>query len=150
MKRILVADDKASSRELIRTLLEHDGYEISEAEDGREAVDIARATLPDLILLDIQMPRLDGYAAVREMRLDERLHSVPIVALTASAMHSDRDRVFEAGFSAYITKPVSLRVLRDELTRLLYSPLARIGPHSPEACVDSQLCCARAAKRRPS
>ena len=119
MKRILVADDKASSRELIRTLLEHEGYEISEAEDGQEAVEIACSTLPDLILLDIQMPRLDGYAAVREMRRYEPLKSLPIVALTASAMHSDRDRVFEAGFSAYITKPVSLRVLREELSRLL-------------------------------
>jgi two-component system cell cycle response regulator DivK len=119
MKKILVADDKASSRELIRTLLEHEGYEISEAADGQEAVEVARATLPDLILLDIQMPRLDGYAAVREMRQDDRLKTLPIVALTASAMHSDRDRVFEAGFSAYITKPVSLRVLREELARLL-------------------------------
>jgi two-component system, cell cycle response regulator DivK len=119
VKRILIADDKPSSRELIRTLLEHEGYEISEAADGQEAVEMARASPPDLILLDIQMPRLDGYAAVREMRRDERMKNLPIVALTASARHSDRDRVFEAGFSAYITKPVSLRLLRDELTRLL-------------------------------
>jgi two-component system cell cycle response regulator DivK len=119
MKRILVADDRATSRELIRTLLEHEGYEISEAADGQEAVEMALANVPDLVLLDIQMPRLDGYGAVREMRRDERLKSLPIVALTASAMHSDRDLVFEAGFSGYITKPVSLRVLREEVARFL-------------------------------
>ena len=119
MKKILIADDKASSRELLRTLLEHAGYEIWEATDGLEAVEVARSILPDLILLDINMPRLDGYGAVSEMRRDERLKNVPIVALTASAMHTDRDRVLKAGFTAYITKPVKLGVLREELARLL-------------------------------
>ncbi len=119
MKKILIADDKASSRELIRTLLEYAGYEVYEAADGQEAVEIARATSLDLILLDIHMPLLDGYGAVREMRRDERLKNLPIVALTASAMHTDRDRVLKAGFTAYITKPVNLGVLREELKRLL-------------------------------
>ncbi len=119
MKKILVADDKASSRELMRTMLEHAGYEICEAVDGEEAVEVARATSPDLILLDIHMPKLDGYGAVREMRNDAKLKDLPIIALTASAMHTDRDRVLKAGFTAYITKPVSLAVLRAELERLL-------------------------------
>jgi CheY-like chemotaxis protein len=119
VKKILVADDKASSRELMRSLLEHSGYEMVEAANGQEAIEIARATLPDLILLDIQMPVLDGYGAVREMRLIEELADIPIVALTASAMHTDRDRVLKAGFTAYITKPVALRVLRRELELLL-------------------------------
>ena len=122
MKKILIADDKASSRELMRTLLEHSGYEMLEAADGQEALDVARASSPDLILLDIHMPVLDGYAAVRQMRLDEKLQKLPIVALTASAMHTDRDRVLQAGFTAYITKPVSLTVLRQELARLLSEP----------------------------
>ncbi len=119
MKKILIADDKGSSRELMRTLLEHEGYEIVEAGDGQEALEVARATAPDLVLLDIHMPVLDGYGAVRAMRSDEKLKGLPIVALTASAMHSDRDRVLQAGFTAYITKPVSLRVLRQELAQLL-------------------------------
>lgn len=119
MKKILVADDKESSRELMRTLLEHVGYEIFEAVDGLDALDVARATLPDLILLDIQMPRLDGYGAVREMRRDEKLKDLPIVALTASAMHTDREKILNAGFTAYITKPVSLATLRKELASLL-------------------------------
>jgi CheY-like chemotaxis protein len=80
---------------------------------------MARDTLPDLILLDIHMPRLDGYDTVREMRQHERLNDMPIVALTASAMHTDRERVLNAGFTEYITKPVRLKVLRVELARLL-------------------------------
>jgi two-component system cell cycle response regulator DivK len=119
VKKILVADDKASSRELIRTLLEHSGYEILEACDGQEALDVARASAPDLILLDIHMPVLDGYGTVRAMRLDEKLRNLPIVALTASAMHSDRNRVLDAGFTAYITKPIGLKALREELEKLL-------------------------------
>lgn len=117
--RILVADDKASSRELIRTVLEHAGYEVIEAADGMEALELARLCNPSLILLDLQMPRLDGFAAVQEMRRDLRLKDLPIAALTASAMQSDRDRVLKAGFTAYITKPVALSILREEIARLL-------------------------------
>lgn len=119
MKKILIADDNASSRELIRTLLEHSGYEILEAGDGKEALDVARVSAPDLILLDIHMPVLDGYGTVHAMKLDERLRDIPVVALTASAMQSDRDRVLKAGFTAYITKPISLKALREELENLL-------------------------------
>jgi CheY-like chemotaxis protein len=128
MKKILVADDKASSRELIRTLLEHSGYEILEAADGQEALDIARTAAPDLILLDIHMPVLDGYGTVQAMRLDERLQDLPIVALTASAMDSDRDRVSKAGFTAHITKPVSLKTLLGEVEKLLAAGPARPDP----------------------
>ena len=119
MKKILVADDTASSRELMRTLLEHTGYEVCEAEDGLDAIEKARSENPDLILLDIHMPRLDGYVTVSEMRRDEKLKELPIVALTASAMSGDRDKAIKAGFTDYITKPVSLSMLRDELRRLL-------------------------------
>lgn len=118
-QRILVADDKASSRELIRTVLEHSGYEVFEAADGVEALEMARSCKPGLILLDLQMPRLDGFAVVQAMRRDPLLKDLPIAALTASAMHSDRDKVLNAGFSAYITKPVALSVLREEIARLL-------------------------------
>jgi len=119
MKKILVADDKASSRELIRTLLEHAGYEVCEAVDGVEALEKARAENPDLILLDIHMPRMDGYATVAEMRRDKDLRVLPVVALTASAMRGDQDKATRAGFTTYITKPVSLTVLRGEIEKLL-------------------------------
>jgi len=119
MKKILIADDKASSRELIRTLLEYAGYEVCEAGDGVEALEKARAENPDLILLDIHMPRLDGYGTVVEMRRDDNLRFLPILALTASAMRGDDDKAIRAGFSAYITKPVSLTTLRAEIEKLL-------------------------------
>lgn len=119
MSRILVADDNNASRELIREVLELSGYEVVEAADGREAVERARESLPDLLLLDIQMPRLDGYGVLRELRADARLSSVRTVALTAFAMQGDRERAMQAGFDGYITKPVDLPTLRREIKRLL-------------------------------
>jgi CheY-like chemotaxis protein len=118
--KILVADDKASSRELVRTVLEHCGYEVLEASDGAEAVEIARRALPELILLDLQMPALDGFGVVEMLRGDKRFASTPIVALTASAMHGDREKALAAGFSGYITKPIRLTSLRSEVERLLH------------------------------
>ena len=87
MKRVLVADDKATGRELIRTVLEQCGHSVFEAGDGIEAVRRARELLPDLIILDLHMPELDGFGAFREIRADERFAATPIIALTASAMH---------------------------------------------------------------
>jgi CheY-like chemotaxis protein len=119
MKRILVAEDRAASRELIRAVLETSGYAVTEAADGRQAVEMAKQCDPDLLLLDLQMPALDGFGVLQELRADERFRDVPFVALTASAMQGDRERALTAGFTAYITKPVSLAVLRRELARLL-------------------------------
>jgi CheY-like chemotaxis protein len=119
MKRVLVVDDKASSRELVRTLLESVGYGVSEAADGREAVSVASEVSPDLILLDLQMPVLDGFGALQQLRADPRFEKLPIVALTASAMQGDREKAIAAGFTGYVSKPVRLAALRAELARLL-------------------------------
>jgi CheY-like chemotaxis protein len=119
MKRILVADDKASSRELIRVVLEHSGYQVDEAADGREALEQALAHQPDLLLLDLQMPRLDGFAVLAELRRDARFAEHPIVALTAYAMQGDREKALEAGFTSYVTKPVNLADLRRHIAELL-------------------------------
>jgi two-component system, cell cycle response regulator DivK len=119
MKRVLVVDDKATSRELIRTVLENTGYAVTEAGDGAEAVRLARQIEPDLILLDLQMPALDGFGALHQLRADPRFADLPIVALTASAMQGDREKALAAGFTGYITKPVTLMTLRAELSRLL-------------------------------
>ena len=119
MKRILVADDKASSRELVRTVLEHCGFEVIEAADGAEALEMSRTCQPELILLDLQMPALDGFGVIEKLRSEVRFASTPIVALTASAMHGDREKAITAGFSGYITKPIRLAYLRSEVERLL-------------------------------
>ena len=119
MKKILIAEDRPSSRELIRTVLEGCGYSVSEASDGRQAVEVAQRENPDLLIVDLQMPALDGLGVLAELRRDPRFGHVPIVALTASAMQGDRERALQAGFTEYITKPVNLRFLREEITRLL-------------------------------
>ena len=119
MKKILVADDKPSGRELIRTILEKDGYQVVEAADGVEAVNRAREINPDLIILDIHMPGLDGFGVVEELRRDADFASTPVMALTASAMMGDRERAIAAGFTGYITKPIRLSALREEIERML-------------------------------
>jgi CheY-like chemotaxis protein len=119
MKTVLVADDKATSRELVRTVLEKSGYTVVEASDGIEALRSARASKPDLIILDLHMPGLDGFGVVREIRLDRDLALTPVMALTASAMQGDRERAIAAGFTSYIAKPIQLSMLRSEVERML-------------------------------
>lgn len=119
MKKVLIADDKATSRELLRTVLEPCGYAVSEAGDGIEALRCAHELNPDLIILDLHMPGVDGFGVLAELRRDEKFAATPVVALTASAMHGDRERALAAGFSSYISKPVPLPSLREEVCRLL-------------------------------
>jgi CheY-like chemotaxis protein len=119
MKRVLVAEDRPGSLELIRTVLESAGYEVIEATNGQEAVEKASGSSVDLFLLDLQMPKIDGFGVVARLRKDPRFASTPIVALTASAMHGDRERALAAGFSSYIAKPVDFAALRSELKRLI-------------------------------
>jgi len=120
MKTVLIADDKATSRELVRTVLEKCGYLVVEAGDGIEALLNARDSKPDLIILDLHMPRLDGFGVIKALRLEEEFASTPVMALTASAMQGDRERALSAGFTSYIAKPIQLRMLRSEVERLLH------------------------------
>src|SRR5437868_6536209 len=119
MKRILIAEDRPSSRELIRAVLESAGYAVLEAGDGEEALDKALNSPVDLIILDLQMPKVDGFGVVGSLRKEPRFVNIPILALTASAMQGDRERALAAGFSAYIAKPVDLNLLRLEIQRLV-------------------------------
>ncbi len=119
MKTVLVADDKAPGRELVRTVLEKAGYQVFEAGDGEEAVAEARRIHPDLVILDIHMPGLDGFGVIEKLRQEEGFAATPIIALTASAMMGDRERAMAAGFTGYITKPIRLDALRAEVERLL-------------------------------
>ncbi len=119
MKRILIVDDKATSRELLRTVLEKQGYAVIEAGDGAEALQKAHADNPHLILLDLQMPVRNGYEVLGELRQDANYATLPIIALTASAMQGDREKALAAGFTGYLTKPVSLAHLRNEIQRVL-------------------------------
>lgn len=121
MKTILIAEDKLSSREMLSTVLEHAGYFVLQAENGELALELARAKRPDLLILDLQMPVLDGYGVASALRNEEAALRVPIIALTAYAMPGDRERALSVGFTTYLTKPVNLAILRQEIARLLES-----------------------------
>ena len=115
---ILVADDNAFSRELIRELLEPSGHVIVEAQNGLEALELIRSTGPDLVFLDLQMPLQDGFGVIRELRKDDRFVSLPVVAVTASAMVGDRERAMAAGFDFYIPKPIDLCAIEEQVGAL--------------------------------
>jgi PAS domain S-box-containing protein len=114
-KRVLIADDNPAGRELVREGLSDHASSIIEAADGREALERIRETLPDLVLLDIQMPEMDGYQVLREIRSDPSLQGLRVVALTAFAMQGDRERALQAGFDDYLTKPVTVAKLKAQL-----------------------------------
>ncbi len=118
-KKVLIADDNPVSRELIREILEYDQYEVIEAGDGGEALEKARAHRPDLALLDIQMPVMDGNTVIQKIRADPALAQLPVAALTAYAMQGDRERALAAGFNSYITKPIEIPDFRAQVARLL-------------------------------
>lgn len=117
--RVLIADDNISGRELLRALLTQMQCEVLEASDGAEALELALRYGADLIVLDIQMPRLDGYQTVDALRREKRFADTPIIALSAYAMEADRVKGLGCGFSEFITKPVGPRRLREILTKYL-------------------------------
>ena len=119
MTKVLIAEDNAVNRELLRELLETRGYIVLEACDGQEALHMIELTQPDLLLLDIGMPVLDGFAVVRKIRENPRLAALPVVAVTAYAMQGDREKILNSKFDGYLLKPVNSRSLAEELDRLL-------------------------------
>jgi two-component system cell cycle response regulator DivK len=118
-KRILVVEDQEDLRGVLRTLLTGSGYEMIEAADGEAGVATAKSELPDLILMDIQMPILDGYDATRQIKADPNLKSTPVIAVSSFAMKGDEEKARASGCDSYVTKPYSpmqlLRVIRDYL-----------------------------------
>ena len=118
---VLIVDDNLSNIQLVNDYLRRKGYFILTAEDGYQAVQIARAHQPDLILMDIQMPHMDGIEATGHIKSDPRIKHIPIFALTALAMPGDRERCLDAGMNDYFTKPVSLRGLYKKIQETLES-----------------------------
>jgi CheY-like chemotaxis protein len=117
MKRILLADDNPANRELLREILELDGHEIEEAKDGLDALRLYKELKPDLTILDLQMPGLDGFQTLD--RILARDGNAVVVAVTAFAMRGDKERALTAGFREYITKPVEMNHLRSRVRELL-------------------------------
>jgi two-component system cell cycle response regulator DivK len=110
-KRILVVEDQEDNRRILRDLLTSVGYEIIEAVTGEEGVTLAAAHLPNLILMDIQLPGLDGYEATRRIKANPELYQIPIIAVTSYALSGDDVKAREAGCDAYVSKPFSPRAL---------------------------------------
>jgi two-component system cell cycle response regulator DivK len=110
-EQVLIAEDNQKNMKLFRDVLLAKGYRTLEATTGGEAVDLAAEHEPDLVLMDIQLPDLDGVQALRRLRADERTAGIPVLALTAQAMQGDRERFLAAGFDGYLSKPVDIREL---------------------------------------
>jgi two-component system cell cycle response regulator DivK len=110
-KRILVVEDQEDNRRILRDLLTSAGYEIIQAENGEEALTAAARERPDLILMDIQLPLLDGYEATRRIKADPALRAIPIIVVTSYALSGDEGKARAAGCDAYVTKPYSPRAL---------------------------------------
>ncbi len=114
-RKVLIVEDNRDNRELVVKVLKNKGYLTVEAVDGEEAIEKALAEKPDLILLDISLPKLDGYEVARLLKGREDFQDVPIVAFTAHAMKGDREKVIVAGFEGYISKPVNIRELPNQI-----------------------------------
>ena len=110
-RRILVVEDQADNRQILHDLLTSVGYEIFHAENGEEALAAAAKERPDLILMDIQLPLLDGYEVTRRMKADPALRAIPIIAVTSYALSDDEGKARAAGCDAYVSKPYSTRAL---------------------------------------
>ena len=106
--KILIVDDNEKNRKLVRFVLRNSGYETLEAEDGEQSIKLAKETVPDLILMDIQMPVIDGIEAFRILRSEPATKDIPVIALTSYAMSGDRDKLLRAGFKGYISKPINV------------------------------------------
>jgi len=119
MEKLLVVDDNRASRELIRAILKTVRCDIIEASHGQQALDLIQMEKPDLVLMDIDMPGMDGFTVLKKVREDKTLADLPVVAVTAFAMEGDREKGMAAGFTAYLTKPVRAAILRKQVQQLL-------------------------------
>ena len=118
-KRILVVEDQDDNRQIIRDLLSAKGYELVEATTGEEGLKLAATGKPDLILMDIQLPGMDGYEVTRRIKAKPELNHIPIIVVTSYALSGDDKKAFDAGCNGYVTKPFSPRVLLAKIREFL-------------------------------
>lgn len=132
MYRILLVEDNELNRDMLTRRLHRRGYQVLQAGDGRQGVEVARRERPDLVLMDLSLPEMDGWQATRQLKSDAATRGIPVVALTAHAMRGDLRKALEAGCDDYATKPVELPLLLGIIERLT---AARVGPASrPVLC----------------
>jgi CheY-like chemotaxis protein len=119
MTTILIVEDNEMNRDMLSRRLVKKGYEVLLAVDGEMGLEVARANTPDLVLMDMSLPVVDGWEATRRLKADDRLKHIPVIALTAHAMANDRDKALEAGCDDYDTKPIELPRLLAKMEALL-------------------------------
>lgn len=119
---VLIVDDNEMNLKLLRWLLQKNGYVVHTASDARSARDIVRAVRPRLVLMDIQLPDIDGLQLTREFKADPELKDIPVVAVTSYAMKGDREKSLDAGCDGYITKPIDTRQFPLEVEKYLHRP----------------------------
>ncbi len=117
--KILYIEDNADNRLLVRRILMVEGYEVLEAEDGKTGIELAMHEQPDLVLMDMNLPEVDGYELTRLMREKPELQNIPIIAMTANVMHGDREKTLEAGCDGYIPKPIDVDALPTQVEKFL-------------------------------
>ena len=115
---VLLVEDNERNRKLVRTVLEFRGYEVVELEDGEHSVATAKQCKPVVVLMDIELPKVDGITAIGMLRADPETAHIPVVAVTASVNPNERDRVVAAGFNAYISKPIDVMSFGEQIDKL--------------------------------
>ena len=118
-RSILVVEDNARNRKLLRTILRFRGFEVIECEDGAPSLEAARKHQPALILMDIELPTMDGITALGRLRADPQTRDIPVIAVTASVTPGERERVLAAGFNAYVAKPIDVDAFSGLVDRLI-------------------------------
>jgi len=116
---ILVVEDNERNLKLLRDVLEYAGYDVRVARTAEDGISLAASEPPDLVLMDLQLPGIDGMEALRRLRESSRTADIPVVAVTAQAMKQDRERALDAGFNGYVEKPITVRAFPDQVRRFL-------------------------------
>jgi two-component system, cell cycle response regulator DivK len=119
VSKILMVEDNEMNRDMLSRRLKRKGFEVSIAVDGQQAIDMTKAEMPDLILMDMSLPVMDGWEATQKIKADPKLQSIPIIGLSAHAMSGDREKGLEVGCDEYETKPVDLPRLLEKVNALL-------------------------------
>lgn len=127
MRKILLVEDNEMNRDMLSRRLMRKGFEVVQAVDGKSGVEMAESQLPDLVLMDMSLPVLDGWEATRRLKANPSTRAIPVIALTAHAMSSDREKALEAGCDDYDTKPVDLPRLLGKIDALLNRGEAPVG-----------------------
>jgi two-component system cell cycle response regulator DivK len=117
--RILIIEDNHDNLELMRFLLERAGHAVLTGQNGREAIEVARRELPDLILMDLSLPEIDGWTAASLIKTDPQTAHIPLLAITAHTLPGDRKRALESGFNGYISKPINMKLFSEAVDRAL-------------------------------